>query len=129
MTAKGTPDPWASLKAKIEAQQGLAEVTLGELRAAAGYGKLGRYVLDEIRNKLAGEGLGAFPATILDYETNAELSQTQAVRIYKQGSPVGKIVAAIERPSRHGDAWIRRVANEDAGEKLAQIRALVCDES
>ncbi len=97
--------------------------TLGDLRKAIGYDRLGRYVLDELAARLEGEGLGYFPLDVIDF--NLEPRQHQAVRIYRRGKGVGKVIQAVTSPTPSGDRLLRD--NGGAGlEVIQQIRALVC---
>src|SRR5690348_8082561 len=97
--------------------------TLGELRKAIGYDRLGRYVLDELSSRLEGEGLGYFPLEVID--ANPEPRQQQEVRVYRRGKGVGKVIQAITNPTPAGDRLLRENTG-DGADVIQQIRALVC---
>lgn len=103
---------------------GLLKTTLGELRDAVQFGRLGKYVIEEIARKLHGEGLGYFPSWVLD--DNEFPRQHQELRVYRNGTVLAELVKAIEDPSDHGDDRLRETALESHGETLDRIRALVC---
>lgn len=98
-------------------------VTLGDLRKAIGYDRLGKYVLDELSSSLEGEGLGYFPLDMI--EDNPEPRQWQEVRIYRRGKGIGKMVQAVTNPTQAGDRLLRENSG-DGTELIHQIRALVC---
>lgn len=119
---------WDVLIVRVDGNGGLGIATLGELREAAGFGKLGRFVLAEIRNGLGAHGLGAYPKWMLDHEQNLDLNQHQQVRVFRLGSPVERLVRAVESPDHAGDQELRDRAASDDADKLRQIRAIVWPE-
>ncbi|GAB3261421.1 hypothetical protein [Nocardioides dilutus] len=106
-------------------QDTIVVTTLGDLRKAIGYDRLGKYVLDEVASGLEGEGLGCFPVEIL--KNNPEPRQWQEVRIYRRGKGVGRLIEAVTAPTVAGDRLLREDAGEGA-DVVRQIRALVCPE-
>ncbi|MDQ8045237.1 MAG: hypothetical protein REI11_11585 [Patulibacter sp.] len=114
--------------------QAVVATTLGELRKAIEYERLGKYVLGHIRSRLQGEGLGCFPAELLDPDHNSTPRQDQTVRVYRLGSTVADLVQAVLDPSPTGDRALRQ-ANEGkddaaalaAAVTLEKIRELVLD--
>jgi hypothetical protein len=105
---------------------GILQVTLGTLRDAVGAGKLGRWVLGRIAEELASEGLGYFPIDLLDDEVNDQPRQQQEIRIYRKGpGTIARAIEAVLQPTPRGDATLRGLGTNDAGEVLAQIRKLV----
>lgn len=103
----------------------LVQTTLGELRTALGYDRLGRYVLNQIKDKLEEKNLGYFPLWVLD--DNDEPRQHHTLRIYRRTSSVGKAVRAVTHPSQDGDKHLISVLSRDDAATIAQIKALVCD--
>ena len=99
-------------------------VTLGELRKAIDYDRLGKYVLAQLGARLEGEGLGYFPIDLID--NNAEPRQGQQVRIYRRGTGVGKLIQAVTNPSPGGDRELSKSSSADENEILEKVRALVC---
>jgi hypothetical protein len=98
-------------------------VTLGDLRKAIGYDRLGRYVLDELASSLEGEGLGYFPLSMI--KDNPEPRQWQEVRIYRRGTGLSKLIQAVTDPSPSGDRVLRENSGNDA-ERIRQIQRIVC---
>ncbi len=108
---------------KMVDNESVVVVTLGELRKAIGYDRLGKYVLDELSSSLEGEGLGYFPLDMI--EDNPEPRQGQEIRVYRRGRGVGKIIQAVTNPAPSGDRVLREHSSEST-ELVQQIRALVC---
>jgi hypothetical protein len=103
---------------------GVLCISLGELREAVGAGKLGRWVLQEIREELEAAGLGYFPKVLL--EENEEPRQHQQIRVYRKGpGTLARVIDAILEPSVRGDEVLRDLGSDDTRETLAQIRRLV----
>jgi hypothetical protein len=48
------------------------------------------------------------------------------VRIYRQGTPVGRLIEAVLSVSPSNDEVIRETAGSDANATLVKIRELVC---
>lgn len=67
-----------------------------------------------------GQGLGHYPETLPD-------RQWEPVRIYRRGTGVADLIAAVLEPSPENDGLIRAKAAGDEGDVLNRIRALVCD--
>ncbi len=88
------------------------------LRDAAGYGKLGKWVVQEISAELRRRGLGHTPDP-LPAEGWAN------VLVYQLGSEIEKVVHAVTSPSPQGADTLRAVATQDASETLTKIRALI----
>ncbi len=118
---------WNDLTERVNENSGLATATLGELREAAGFGKLGRYVLVEIRNGLGKSALGAFPGKLLDQKSNPDMNQHQWVRIFGLGTAIERLVKAVESPDHIGDQELLERASSGEADKLIRIRAIVCD--
>jgi hypothetical protein len=111
---------------------GLLEVSLGELRDEAGYHKLGRWVLEEIREHLQKSKLGVFPANRLDPNENTEPRQWQKVWVYlRDDSTLARVIDAVLEPDKHNvRAALMGVALGDpeemtADQKLDRIREIV----
>lgn len=106
--------------------EGIAVLTLQELRDSLEYRKLGPRVLAEISTRLAGEGLGYFPRKTI--EENDQPRQWEEVRVYAKNSAVGKIVDAVLEPGPANDTFLLEVSSQDdakAAEILDQIRTLI----
>jgi hypothetical protein len=105
-------------------QGGIVCVSLGDLREAVGAGKLGRWVLQDIREELEATGLGYFPKPLL--EENDEPRQHQDIRVYRKGTgTLARAIDAVLDPSVRGDDHLRDLGNDNARETLVQVRRLV----
>lgn len=100
-------------------------VTLQQLREALDYKKLGPRVLNDVSQKLAGQGLGYFPRHVID--DNDLPRAWEEVRIYLKDSPVGKTIQAVLEPTETGDRYLLEASGSDnsAAEVLDGIRALL----
>ena len=107
------------LRARVDANGGVLTVRMEELRDAAGYQRLGSRICEELSDMLGNEGLGHTP-------TEMSPDAWAPVRLYTVGSPVARIVRAVERPGDDGDATLRELASDEAGRVLQQVRTLVC---
>jgi hypothetical protein len=113
-----------NIASECDEEHGVISVTLGDLREAVGAGKLGRWVLETIREELAAAGLGYFPKDLLD--DNEEPRQHQQIRIYRRGpGTVARAIEAVLEPSDRGDEVLRELGSDDTREILVQIRRLV----
>ena len=99
----------------------VAVIDMWRLRDAGGWAKLGVNVVRALGNLLDEVGLGTLPLG-----EPLPLDQNGKVRVYRQRSTIGALVEAVTRPSGKGDDVLRRLASDDAGEVLDQIRQLVC---
>lgn len=111
---------YEDLKDAVKANDGLYEVTMGDLKAIQGAGRLGVRVRTDISRELSAHGLGHLPPELPAY-------QDQSVRLYLLGSPVDDVVRAVLRPCDQGDRILRDLATSEAQEKLRMVRDLVCD--
>jgi hypothetical protein len=106
------------IKDQVQADDGVRAYRMETLRNAAGYGKLGKYVVVEISDHLRRRGLGHAPDPLPS-------DSWATVLVYELGSDVEKLVNAINSPSTEGATFVRSFANQDAAQVLTQIRALV----
>ena len=111
--------------AELVGDHGVLQTTLGELRSALGYDRLGKYVLGQIADELEGHNLGYFPITTL--EDNGEPRQHHELRVYKRSSEHGKVIRAVTHPSPGGDQLLRSAVGASSEAVLDKIRALVCE--
>jgi len=109
--------------AAVKENGDLSPVSLGALREALGYNRLGVRVLAEIGSALADEGLGYFPAWVL--ENNEVPRYGDVVRVYSKNSPVGTLIDAVQEPTEPGDERLREVARGESAEKLERIRQIL----
>lgn len=111
-------DKFDEIKDQVNTDGGVRGYRMETLRNAAGYGKLGKYVVVEISDNLRRRGLGHAPVPLPS-------DAWATVLVYELGSDVEKLVNAVHSPSSEGAAFIRSFANQDAAQVLTQIRALV----
>ncbi|MER5349680.1 hypothetical protein ACFXAF_17410 [Kitasatospora sp. NPDC059463] len=84
---------------RCRAAGGLLRVTLGELRAEVGYRRLGKYVLEELAERLTEEGLGWFPTWRLSPRENGEPRKDHDVWVFiRNGGLRCQIIDAIQTP-------------------------------
>lgn len=115
------------LASDVDDAGGVLALTLGELRDAVGAEKLGKLVMERIKNELKSAGLGYFPREVL--EANEAPRQTQAIRIYRLGNnSAARAISAVLNPTPAGDQFLSDLAANPAQDILARIRELVCDE-
>lgn len=103
----------------------LLPVSLLDLRQALDYDRLGVRVLRWIADGLDGEGLGYFPQWVLDGEQNETPRAHDIVRVYRKGTPLGKVIDAVLNPTNRGDEMLRQSGGGDAASTLDRIRELL----
>lgn len=112
-------DPFGALANEVEANGHVLVCRLERLRNAAGYGKLGKYVVEEIEQRLRRNRLGWHTRRPIDNAANLVL-------LYTLGTQVEQVVRVVLDPTPEGADALRAVVNETASETLSRIRALVC---
>lgn len=124
----------SGILARCRAEEGLTAATLGELREALGYKKLGRWVLGEIADALTRSRLGYFPLWLLDPTKNEEPRQHQQLWIYDTTDRFrGQLIDAILRPELHDVRAVLdgvvggRAESLSADQKIARIRQIIGD--
>jgi hypothetical protein len=113
----GKRQQYDELGAKVVASGNVLTTDMRDLRDRVGAGKLGKYVVDEISDELKKRGLGHTPLT---------LDQWSQIRIWKQGTRVGKFIEAASTPGHTEDELLRELADSQADDIVKQIRSLVC---
>lgn len=108
---------------RVEDEGDLTTFTLGKLREALDYSKLGPRVLKAIDEALAGAGLGYFPRSVLENTDSPRAADV--LRVYRKGSTLGSIIDAVLFPSTAGDDTLRGAAEDDARATLEKIRTLL----
>ncbi len=108
---------------QVEAEGDLKTFTLGDLRTALEFSKLGPRVLKAIDEALAGAGLGYFPRSVLENTDSPRAADV--LRVYRKGSALGSIVDAVLFPSAAGDDTLRGAADDDAKATLEKIKTLL----
>ncbi|MRH93333.1 hypothetical protein GFY24_38970 [Nocardia sp. SYP-A9097] len=124
----------ALIDSRCSEEGGLTQASLQELREALGFGRLGKWVLEEIKKDLESYRLGWFPTNILEPEINAEPRQWQQVWIYrKDESPLARVLDAVltdNAPADRVRATLTGIRLSDevgltAEQKLERIRQIV----
>lgn len=104
-------------------EESLLVVSLGQLRQAAGYERLGRGVLDELSTQLRGQGVDYFPASTVD--DNPQPRATDEIRLVRIADQIGKIVKAVQEPTEAGDEILKNVSSNEAASILQKVKLLV----
>ncbi|MEV5943478.1 hypothetical protein [Streptomyces sp. NPDC051994] len=95
-------DAAEGVAARVAAERGLIETTLGALREELGYKKLGRWVLEELDGHLTGQKLGFIPTWKLRSAINTEPRKEQRVWVYAlDGSTRAQVLTAILQLEDH----------------------------
>jgi hypothetical protein len=110
----------ADLRRGLESAGNVLTVEMREVRDAFGKKRLGSNVVAEIEDSLRTLGIGHFPKSLPD-------SQTDLVRLYLTGTPTADIITAVLTPGRQGDDLIRRAADARNARLITQIRDLIQD--
>ncbi|TRW94783.1 hypothetical protein FNJ84_18115 [Paracoccus sp. M683] len=112
---------FAELSELVDKWQGVVTCSMELLRDAAGAQKLGKHVVKGISDELAKRGLRHYPKDL-------PLVQWESARIYRVGTPAGKLIAAVlDIDDEDSNAEIRRMAGGDDAERIQRIREIVCD--
>lgn len=114
---------WEDIKANVESNGNVTTLSMEVLRNAAGAGRLGVNVRDEISSILAGMGLGHIPVELPAYHH-------EQVRLYKKGTTVGKVIDIMLEPGESNDRHlIERLGGEQINYAviIERIRDLVND--
>lgn len=112
-------DSYKELGDLVEGNGGVLTIRMEQLRDVHGAGKLGVHIRAGISDNLRQHGLGHHPPDLPNY-------QWDEVRIYKQGTAVGRLIEAVLSVSANNDEVIREMAGSDASATLVKIRELVC---
>ncbi len=114
---------WDEIKQKVEKSGNVVTLTMEELRDAHGAAKLGVNVREEISSTLAGMGLGHVPEELPSY-------QNEQVRVYKNGTPVGDLIATVLVPGAQNDSKLVNQFTQkgiDYAAVVQKIKELVAD--
>lgn len=114
-------DDWDELVGMVEENDNLATVTMVKLRNLAGWTRLTAAAADTIEDGLKQNGLGYFPHH-MPTDRHAE------IRIYRLGTPMGRLVESVLDPTEHGDSHLRDIASGNASDVLQRVRRLVCED-
>jgi hypothetical protein len=114
-------DTYEKLRDAVEANGGVLTIPMGVLRDVHGMDRLGIHVRANISRELAGMGLAHYPRSLPD-------RQHAHARIYKQGSPVAKIVSAVLTVDPKTDGLLRKTAMASNDKILDKIRELLDEE-
>lgn len=112
---------WDELVRLVEENDNLATVTMLKLRNLAGWSRLTAAAADTIEDGLKQNGLGYFPRP-MPTDRHSEL------RVYRLGTPMGRLVESVLDPTEHGDSHLRETASGNASDVLQRVRRLVCED-
>lgn len=105
------------LRDEVIANGNILAVKMVRLRDAAGYGRLGKYVVQEIDGKLRGRGLGHTKLSVDNQEETAY--------VYAMGSDPERLVEAASKATDDGAEVIRKATDQNATDLLRKVKALV----
>jgi hypothetical protein len=125
-------DGMETIAERCRGEDGLVEVSLGDLREELGYKKLGKWVLAEVEESLEKAKLGFFPTWILDPSRNTEPRQWQTIWVYERdGDLRAQVIDAVLHPEKHNVKEVMNTLVADhpetltAEQKLERIRVIV----
>lgn len=104
----------------VDDSDNLLTIQMDILRDIHGAGRLGKHVRENISDELRSNGLGHYPEELPS-------SQYNSVRIYRLGSPAGRLIEAVTEPGADNDETIRTAINKDAQQAIDRVQELVCD--
>ncbi len=105
-----------NLDLEVGAHGGLLTTDMRDLRDRDLAGKLGPHVVQSIADELKKRGLG---------HTDLSYSQWDSVRVWKQGTRVGKFIEAARHISKDDDETLRELVDTQSDEILMEIKKLV----
>lgn len=117
----------------VKKEGGIAKVTLGDIRDELGHARLGVTVLRSMADHLSENGLGFFPAWVLN--DNPEPRQWNELHVYERdNTPRSAVLDAVADPEGHDlrtalDMFTDTVADFsklDADQKMTLVRSIVC---
>ena len=115
MSSFSTFDDLATI---VDDNAGLTTVSMYDLREAYGVKRLGRIVLDQMSQRLEGQGLGHVPKDLPS-------DQSEEVRVFRLGSPVAQLIQAAFNPGDQFDSNIRDAINNTDSSRIDRIRELL----
>ena len=104
---------FAAISQRVDVGGGVVAIGMEELRNAAGYGKLGKFVSQEISRALKGVGLDHAPAELPTYAW-------QSVLLFRPSCEAAGVIHAVLNPSPDGADRIR------AGPSTARTARQTC---
>lgn len=113
----------ADIASAVKTSRGTESVRMSTLRDAAGYGKLGVNVVEEISAALDELGLRHHPQTL-------PRDQYKAVRLFVKGGDAERALAAFislegdDHAIQMNDDFLNGVIDKESRSKLEQIRAI-----
>ncbi|PZU00866.1 MAG: hypothetical protein DI630_13300 [Gordonia sp. (in: high G+C Gram-positive bacteria)] len=110
-------DAYRKLSARVD-KEPLVVVEMRELRDIVGATRLGPAVVESISKDLAGYGIGHIPDPLPPY-------QDEEVRLFRRGTRLADLIAAVTEPSAGGDELLVAYAANSDSEIVAQLRTLL----
>jgi hypothetical protein len=111
---------YPELSAELDRRTGVMTVEMALLRDVHGAGKLGVNVVANISEALDNLRVSHWPEQL-------PLNQWEKVRLYKRGSAVGDLIAAVSALDERNDDVLRKIADDDSRNILRRVRELLCD--
>jgi hypothetical protein len=105
---------------EVDANGNVIACQMERLRDAAGAARLGKWVGDKIHDELRSRGMGHTPLDTTNGSTT--------VLVYKMGTPIERIIDAVQFPSEPGAQVLRSQSDQKSAAIIRQIRALVGEE-
>lgn len=96
----------------------LIVVPMLELRDAYGAVRLGDTVVTEISKRLAQAGLGHFPDPL-------PTDKSENVRLFRQGTRIADLVAAVRHPTAAGDELLVSAALDEDAAIVSRMKAIL----
>ncbi|WP_049575908.1 hypothetical protein [Nocardiopsis sp. SBT366] len=110
-------DTYESLGEAVDDNGGVFAAPMATLRLINGAARLGPGVCATISKELSKHGLGHIPVKLPE-------SSTEDVRIFRLGTQIADVVAAVQVPSHEGDEALRAVGGV-ASDKISRIKAII----
>ncbi|QVJ03078.1 hypothetical protein KGD82_13670 [Nocardiopsis eucommiae] len=110
-------DTYESLSKAVDDDGGVHTAPMATLRLINGAARLGPIVCATISKELSKHGLGHIPVKLPE-------SSNEDVRIFRLGTQIADVVAAVQAPSHEGDEVLRTVGGM-ASDKIARIKAII----
>lgn len=110
-------DTYEELAKSVDDDGGIFATPMATLRIINGAARLGPGVCATISKELSKHGLGHIPRELPE-------SSSEDVRVFRLGTQIADIVAAVQAPTHSGDEVLRDVGGM-ASDKIARIKAII----
>lgn len=113
----GKSDEYRRLSTRLD-KDPILVVEMRELREITGATRLGPAVVEGISKDLAGFGIGHMPSPLPPY-------QHEEVRLFRRGTRLADLIAAVHEPSAGGDELLLSYANNSDAAIVEALRELL----